>query len=505
MTLVLKELKDLKGHLTATIRILWHKHIEEKEIPKNTPEEELINQLHEVRRNELLYLWGVITELEARIEKDKPETAKPYVDIYYGAIYTTIKHIEEKLYFWEDDGLLKERLEMALRNDTKEVIDTNTPDNYQFIDFYSSLNAFLKLIFKENDSRNGLTPSRDLAPNTLSKIPPEQLAEFVHFSYQFEEEAQNAIHARYLGDGATVANSDNYRAPKDTPLSAVGQFTSYQNLKDDLDELIRKELGKKGVREISKLADPNRIRQLDTLEAVAKKLESTQSSAISESEKIAILAGFMLMVREDIGHNEYKKAPFNPELLSSSIPFTVPPVLHTGLTKILKMKDMKHEDAEALITAAKNFMVFMTVEQDDSDSEIKECTRTNHLFSKITGFSVSNVLSFLQTLIKSARSDALNHCVEKYKQELEASLPQKKSYISLPSVSGWFAKKTQTPPTSERSASFDKADSSTTEVTVSKDSTSTLLALDDNDDILATNDGNVESKEPTSTLTNMNF
>lgn len=487
MTLVLKELKELKAHLSDTIRILWHKHIG-KESSKHTPEEELISALHEPRKSELFYLWGVMSILEARIETEHPETEKPYVEIYYGALYSTIKHIEQNVHIWQDEGLLKERLQLAIRNDKE---GDATPDHYQFVDFYRSLNAFLKLIFKNYDSRNGLVSAILLSTSSIAKIPPEKLAELIHISYQFEEEKQNAIHATYVGDGKTVANSNEYRAPKDIPITAIAQFTTFQNLKHDLDELILKELGKKGVKEVSKLADLNRIRQIETLQAVANQLESTHESALSANEKIGILAGFMLMVREDIGHIEYAKTPFHPDNLPRPMILMEPPVLHTGLTAILKVKDMRREDAEALITAAKNFMVFMTVEQADIDGTKKEYTRENHMFSTVTGFSVRDTLNFMQTLIKSARSDALNQCVEKYQKDLEASLPRAKTLydslpsVSLPSISGMFSRKTTTA------------------------LQPTLLDLQDDVEASSSTDGNEEKKksttEPPSTLTALNM
>ncbi|CEG58502.1 hypothetical protein [Legionella fallonii] len=472
MTLVLKEFDFLKKDLDDTVKVIWHDKIKNKEMPKDPIIEELIVEIpEERRRNELLFLKGVMNELEKRIREDRPEDLTPYIDIYYGALYVVKEHMRKNLGRLENLGLLEKRLNKGIG-----LSETNTPDNYQLATFYSSINAFLKLLFKDNDSRNNLALS-NVAGNPMSKIPLEKLGEIIDISYVLEEETRHNITKSYLGDGTTEANAAHYHAPIDIPDSAIRQFASFEELLGALEELNLKEIGDKKKSDISEITDEDRKRQLHILKEVSKQLASNET--ISEKEKTGILAGFMLMVREETGQKEYSKAPFDAEIIPPTI-IANSPVVHTELTKILNVKEMSREDAEALITSARNFMAFMTIQPNAAESTIKESVRAKHLFSGIAGFDLVATLNFMSTLIKDARSHALNRCINKHTKDIEASLPVKPNpiYAACISTLGWFAKKPT--PTASTSLPEDDFDASL-----------------NNDE--PTHDE--ESKEPVSTLT----
>lgn len=407
MTFALKEFKELKKHLEDTIKIVLKKHGIES-IEEHTDSR---------RRNALLFLNGVMNVLEDRIEKSGAKDLQPYVEIYYAAMFVVKQHYNTTLGWVEskEGSLSNKSLDKIM-----ELTPTNFPSNYQLASFHRSLNNFLKLIFRGEDSRNGLQ-----FPNPLSKIPAQQLAMFSAISYKLEEESQVRIYESYLGDGISEADFNSYVPPTELPKSAVIKLGSFQSLCDALEDLEFDQRADKNVAAVNEVNNKNRVRQLSFLLKLRSILAKSDMASLGDAEKldrekVGILAGLMLIIREEIGVTEYSKKPFSETPILSS-------VIHTGLSKILNHNELCREDAEALITSAMNFLTYATIERTPNELGIKESPRIKHAFSDIPEFNLTTLLAFTQKLIRSCRVDAVNRCVEIHTKELAASLPNNKS------------------------------------------------------------------------------
>ena len=430
MTFALKDFQALKKHFNDTVIIILKRelkhYLKENDIDLDNhklsePEFEvllanLIKRIPEKRREELLFLKSVITDLNARIIKDQPRIMKPYIEIVYGAMSVVEQDIKDNLGWGEapEGSMLYNRLKEA-----KGVTATEFPDHHQEASYYRAINNYLQLIFKEEDSRKGLK-----LPNALDSVSLDKLVTFAHTSYQLEENANKSITAAYAGEGKTEAHVNNYQITKNIAPTAIVHFTSWDTLKKSLDALISDELADKNKSRVDLLANTDRIHQLLSLQAIANTLGSSRLllAPTKASECIAILAGMMLLVREQIGR-EYKRTAFSNDIIVGSI-------VHTGLSNILNTKDMTREDAQALISAARTFMNNMTIEHSENKGVIKESIRTKNIFADIPGFDLVGMMDFMQELIKHSRVDALNECVDTYKMELEASKP-KEAPVSL--------------------------------------------------------------------------
>ncbi|MCL9685805.1 type IV secretion protein Dot [Legionella maioricensis] len=437
MTFALKDFDALKKHFNDTVTVLLKR--EGKDPEKGHSIKDLTK-----RKEETLFLNAVLTELEARIEENKPRNLKPYAEIFYGAQALIQHDIQDNRGYLESDGLLFNRL-----NDGMGITESDSPDTYQQARHYHVLNNFLNLIYKEGDSRNGL-----LVPNALDAVPLDKLTSLITKSHKLEEATQKKITEGYQTGGKTEGHANGFTITHDIPASAIASFTTFDALKKALDDLILEELADKNVAKIALLVNPVRVAQLQSLLAMANTLSA---SKIKASEKMGILGGMMLLVREQIGL-EYGKTPFSNDDIPKNI-LNNGSVIHTGLTKILKAKEMSREDANALITSAKNFMTYMTIEHSESKSVIQESVRAKHMFSDIVGFHLVPVLDFMQKLVRCSNIDALNRCVTTYKKELEESAPKKPStsYTSyLTSTIGGFLGKKESSKEEKKDDAVDK-------------------------------------------------
>ncbi|BCA94489.1 hypothetical protein TUM19329_08500 [Legionella antarctica] len=413
MTFTPKDFEALKKHFNDTVTVLLKRDGKE-------PEKHTINDLTK-RKEETLFLKAVLTELENRITENAPKSLKPYAEIFYGAQALIQQDIEDNRGWGESEGLLHGRL-----SDGMGITETNHPDLYQQVRHISKLNNFLKLVYPEGDSRNGL-----LIPNVLSSVPLDKLTALIAKGYQLEETARKKLTESYLADGKTEGHANSLTVTHDIPESAIAQFETFDTLTKALDNLRMDEIANKNVVKIDLLANKTRSAQFQSLLTMA---ETLSASRIKAPEKIGILAGMMLLVHEQIGQ-EYGKHPFSNDDIPGSI-------VHTGLTKILKTKEMSRENAEALITSAKHFMVHMSVEHNEyKGGVVKESVRAKHLFSQVAGFNLVPVLDLMEKLIKHCRIDSLNRCVTAHKKALEDSLPPKpSSAYGYLNIGGLFGK-----------------------------------------------------------------
>ncbi|KTD40332.1 substrate of the Dot/Icm secretion system [Legionella parisiensis] len=407
MTFVSKELSELRKHFDDTVQIILKREHKGK-----------IEDLPNKRKFELQFLSSILERLEEKSqEKNSTAVATNLVNIFYGAMLTVIQDIENNRGLLESSGLLHARLVDAIGNGD-DVKTEDKPDLYQISKFYTALNAFLNHVFIEDDSRKGFAKN-----HMLTAVPTENLSKLIHTSYKLENEAQRAIIASFTTDGQTPVELSKFKAAKKSPASATDRFGGWDKLNADLDELIKDELADKNVSRIEKLSK-ERVAQFHFLNAIRNTLKTSE---IDEAEKVAILAGAMHLVRQQI------KVVYDASYLSKK----ENSVVFTGLSKILAVDVVNQQDVESLLASATQFIQFMTV---DPKNNGKKAIRSNHIFSSITDFNLKATFNLLIDMIYACRTDALNDAVEEFKKETK--LPEKTSKGGyLASALGYFRAK----------------------------------------------------------------
>lgn len=424
MTLALKDFEFLKQQFKDCVQFVFNREGKDK-----------IADLPPLRRDQLQFLSSVFTEVESRIEKEKSQAAtekrtpalKPYINVLYGAMCVINQDITNHLSKGQGSRV-RDRLNIAMG-----ITKTETPDTAQYIDFYKSLNQFINLIYVGNDSRNKLNKE-----HALQTIPLEKLMKFANLSYFLEEQARKTATAKLANGGASTVNASTYRVEKLISAPLVAKFESFKDLKEALHQLNLVETAHKDKADISEIDDKNRAIQLQFLNKIAQSLDA--KIWMNDVEKTAILAGSMYIVRGQI-FREYGYEPLdNVDLVASYI--RSGSVVHTNLTKILDAKNESVENIELLITAANQYINYMTVElKAVPKKEPIPTVRTNHIFSTIKDFSLSTLFDLAQYMIRSCRSIALDRCVTEMKKEIEAAKPKDtKSASMFGSWASWWTK-----------------------------------------------------------------
>lgn len=182
--------------------------------------------------------------------------------------------------------------------------------------------------------------------------------------------------AKLTADGKTKANANSFHVEKPIDSSIVEQFKSWDEMKGALHQLILDELSDKNVAKISALSQA-RSAQLKFLQTMAEQLDKIPNQSLEPSEKMAILAGAMYIVRGQIAQ-EYGKDPLSNDKISAT-------VIHTGLSTILHANADCCEDKEVLIAAANKFIRHMVIERPEQSN--KKSLRNP--FEKTTCFPTS--------------------------------------------------------------------------------------------------------------------
>ncbi|WP_298628330.1 hypothetical protein [uncultured Legionella sp.] len=425
MTFALKDFEYLKKHFNDCVEFVLKRDHKEK-----------IADLPSRRRDELQFLTTVIAELdkqiavlnidkqlervkiESRADK-RAELLKPYVNILYGAMLITNQDIVKRMHSGESTSKVLDRLNIAMG------LDKGKPSDTQFDTFFKSINNFLNLIYADNDSRKGFKKE-----HILQTVPALKLVQFAKIGFELEEATQKTIHVALPFDGKSQTDGSWYKPAQSVSALIVAPFTSFAALKKSLHQLIIAETADKNSAAISEL-DTKRAAQLQFLDNLAQSLSESKADAIQETEKMAILAGAMHIVRGQIAI-EYKYEPlthtdFSPTMMSNGS------IVHTELTKILNAKTTSVQDIEALIFAANQYIHHLTIEKTVTKSASVEAIRTKHLFSEISGFSLVTILELAQNMIRSCRDKAIDFCLGELNKEIkeqEALLPQKPSYFA---------------------------------------------------------------------------
>lgn len=98
MTFDLKDFESLKKHFNETITMLLAREGRSK-----------IEELTQ-RKEEVLFLKAILTELDNRISRQGTKNLKPYAEIFYGAQALIQKDIEASQGYIQSLGFLHERL-----------------------------------------------------------------------------------------------------------------------------------------------------------------------------------------------------------------------------------------------------------------------------------------------------------------------------------------------------------------------------------------------------------
>jgi hypothetical protein len=418
MTFALKDFEHLKKHFNDCVAFVLKRDGKEK-----------ISDLPSRRRDELQFLTSVIAELETH------KITTESVNTLYGAMLVTNQDIINRMKSGESTSKVLDRLNIAM-----DIKDSSKPSNDQYATFYKSLNRFLNLIYVENDSRKGFKKE-----HALQTVPAPKLVDFAKIGFQLEEAAQNQISTTLTVDGKSNTDGSWYKAAKLVPESIVAPFTSFAALKEALHQLIIAETADKNTADLTTL-DPSRAIQLQFLESLANSLSGPKASGIKETEKTAILAGAMYIVRGQIAQ-EYGYAPLSHTDIVATL-LRNGSVVHTELTKVLNAKTTCVEDTEVLINAANQYIRHMTVEKVDA----KEAIRAKHLFTDIKDFSIVSILELAQNMIRSCRDMAIDFCLGELNKEIkaqEALQPKAPTTSYASTIYSWWKKAPQQPTAEE--------------------------------------------------------
>jgi hypothetical protein len=458
----LKDYSELKAHFNETKQILLLRN-----------KKESIEELESTRRNQIKFINYIIDDFDRKIRDnlDSKKAAKPQfknvlpdealikeaTSTLYGAMSLISTIITKELNTavsntittltagtLERNSMLRDRLDLAMG-----ISEAEKPANHQYNKFYKKLNQYFKRIFIDEDSRKGINPEHH-----LQYIHTDSLISFIRKSYKEEELYHNkALEDLEIESNPTEAGS--YKTNKADKLQShiLDSFVSWGELKSDFDQLIIAELGRKNVADISML-NKDRALQLGFLKTLEKTLTEIPTVGIKEPEKIAIFAGAMHIVKEQISI-EYSNNTLSRDESRS--------LIHSGLTEILK--DSKNpEDIEALVQATHHYIKFMTTGSHK--------IRINHMFSEIHDFSLTAILELSAKIIKNCRITALEAAYNKSLVEEDGAHVEKKSGgysftgllgIFLPAGKARTASSDQT----EKKAAVTAKDSATQENTAS--------------------------------------
>ncbi|KTD56412.1 hypothetical protein [Legionella shakespearei] len=428
MTFALKDFGTLKKEFNDKVIVILKREQLDKGL-ENLPK---VEDLPPRRRDEILFLTTVLSQLEAQKELKSHEKST----IFYGAMLLIQKDIKNNL---NTEGIniiaRQEKLENSLLNSSlNEVMNKsaeNAPTNLQLTDFYREINAFMRRIFTESDSRKGLSKS-----HALQVIPFERLAVLANTAYKLEEAATKASIAEMNKEGKS--RPDAMTVTKSAPKALTDALGSWEDLKKSLENLIQDERATKNKATVKALS-PQRSVQLQFLQTVTQSLTESRNWGINDAQKVAILTGCMYLVREQI-RVEYKMDTLTRDdipkgLLSSGS------VVHDKLTTLLKAKTESVENIEALVAAANEYIRHMAIERVVTKEGVKTNFRAEHIFSTIEGLDLTAFLNLALKMIKTCRLEALQRCVTDVKNELEAAKPKEATPSYFSSAYNWFSKK----------------------------------------------------------------
>ena len=391
MTFILKGYAELRDHFQETVNIVKKKY---KALNVEALEEPRKSQINTIQYiiEQIDSLISGMTSKTPKASKIQLERLNKEVTLYLnGAMLLISTQITENLGLIERNSLLRDRLNLGLG-----IKEDSIPTSAQLNECYKALNKFFKSIFIENDSRKGLKER-----SKLLYVPLDTITALINRSYELEAQTQNDVLSTYTLSAVEIEPDVSHFKPIPVAASVTSPFTDWATLQKALNDLKEEELGDKNRADI-KLLSKERAAQFAFLKALTDKLNTLYPGSEQEAAKIAILAGAMCIVREQISQTEYSREAITPADIPSSL-LVNGPVTHNGLSAILKFKDSSPENIEALLHAANDFIMFACTEPNKF--------KTKHAFSDIKDFDLAEILKLTQTTMKSCRVNALAHAV----------------------------------------------------------------------------------------------
>lgn len=284
------------------------------------------------------------------------------------------------------------------------------PNANNYETFYVMFNALmLSHLYPNADARKGFKEE-----HMLSALPKDDLERILTKGYEFEKNARIAVVNGLAANGKSVINVSAYKVEKETPASATERFKSFAELKKELEGIITAELVSKGKGTINEVQA--RAAQLNFLEKIGTLVESLD---IKDTEKTAILAGAMYLVRKEIQKSyadsliHCMRSPDNSEI-------------HKKLGELLGAESISHLDHESLLHAANNFIRYATLESKNPEQKTSTVKVINesHPFVKIEGFKLSEVLNLFFEAICSSRDSACKQIFITMKQSEKVEQPE---------------------------------------------------------------------------------
>ncbi|CAM4482074.1 MAG: hypothetical protein LEGION0403_FIIPPAGN_01557 [Legionella sp.] len=299
----------------------------------------------------------------------------------------------------------------------------NQPNANDYEAFYVSFNVVMHThLFPSTGARKGFKEE-----HMLSALPKDDLERILTKAYEFEKNARMAVVGGLVAEGKSVIKLTGYTvtAEMETPDSATERFKSFAELKKNLNSIIIEELNDKKKGTINEVE--SRATQLNFLKKLGDLLEDL---TIKDTEKTAILAGSMYLVRRQIQKSyedsiiHFIRSPDNSKV-------------HEALGGLLDAANISSFDHEALLQAANNFIRYVTLER--KNPEQKTINRA-HPFTEIEGFNLHEVLNLFFELICSSRDSACKQMFIAMKESEKVEQPASSSTSYWSSLIGSYAK-----------------------------------------------------------------
>ncbi len=341
-----------------------------------------------------------------RIENRFNENIQNYTLAFYGAML--IAHHDISSINRNRAIMLSSRIAEAIGISASVSVEKR-PNANNYETFYIVFNGLMRShLFPSADARKGFKEE-----HMLSALPKEDLERILTMGYEFEKNARIDVVNGLTANGKSVIDISAYKVEKETPASATERFKSFDDLKKELEAIITAELVSKGKGTINEVQA--RAAQLNFLEQTSALVENLN---IGDSEKIAILAGAMYLVRKQIQKSYEEsiihrlRSPDNSEI-------------HKKLGVLLGADSVTHLDQESLLTAANNFIRYATLENIPSEQKTFTAKVINeaHPFVKIEGFKLPEVLNLFFEAICSCRDSACKQIFKELKQSEKVEQP----------------------------------------------------------------------------------
>lgn len=470
MTFELKTLKELKDHFNRTKEVvleyenamsfdrLEEPNMRSAMILQETVLLKIEEQINIVTKDTEEKLAKIDEKLKLELEKTKQDGEKPkfsptrlkedaekakkklesrlnenihnYKLAYYGAMLIAQHDISS--INRNRATILSSRIAEALGVGASVAIDNLPSPNY-YETFYVMFNALMKSqLFPEGDARKGFKED-----HMLSALPKDALERILTKAYEFEKNARTTVVDGLAANGKSVIDISAFKVEKETPSSATERFKSFAELKKELEGIITAELVSKKKGTINEVQA--RATQLNFLEKICALVENL---GIKDTEKTAILAGSMYLVRKQIQKTYLLRSPDNSEI-------------HKKFGELLGAESISHLDHESLLHAANNFIRYVTLEnkQTEQKKPVEKVINESHPFAKIEGFNLPEVLNLFFEAICSSRDSACKQIFITMKQSEKVEQPVTSAWSAVSLIKGAYnsfgllGKKAETPDT----------------------------------------------------------